>query len=315
MQGITRPVLSYNQATGLLEVANGGYAREGDPFPGWDSRGIRISDRFKVYCRHDGAGGVATYWEPTSRVYRDPYGKHSVTLYKSIRFKYSTALLPQANSIGDDSTGVQNRAIADGTAFYLHWKDIEYNFIPEITHVMPSDLFPGVPLSHRSSYWPCQNQLGPIIGVTPILVGTYAPPRGFAVPVYIWRIQYAIGGFKNIQFPVFWRPKSTIKGFQMEMWAQKRSRQFGPWPTLGCNLRRGGGGYAVIKNGEWIYFRQETVLGMPLSTRNPLKRHDDFYIRFRNKKDGGLTPLSRLRVSMKYRQIWGYVWNLPILEG
>lgn len=321
-----RNIVSYNQATGLVTVYDQGHPaglQKGDPFPGWGQRLIRVGDAFVVRMMHEGSGGSTDIcccrYESTSRVYREPFHDNSPSIYKSIRFKYSHHWPGgvAANLIGDDpNVPGLNHPIADSQALFLRWKEITYLIEPTLVPVMPSSLFPATSgLTHRRGYWPAETHKGPITAVTPILLGNYTPPGRFsmACPIYVWEINYS-GDIERVEFPAFYRPIGIPKGFHVEMWHQK-TRRNGPWPSRGCNpLRSAGGTLATVKAGEWIYFKQTTMLGMPVSMRNPVKRHDSFRIRFRNFKDGGLSLPSRQKVSLKYRQIKGRVWNIPILE-
>lgn len=325
LAGVGRNVVSYDQVTGLITLydpAHPGGQQKGDPVPGWDGRLIRVGDAFVIRMMHSATTGspeCSCLYESCSRVYRDPWHDNSPSVFKSIKFKYSSHWAPgvRDNLIGDDPNvpGI-NHPIADGQNLYLRWKEITYLIEPTLVPVMPSTLFPSlVNLSLRKGLWPPQQQFGAVTSVTPVLIGNYTPPGHWSTPcpVYIWEINYG-GPVRRYEFPVFYRALGIPRGFHLEMWHQK-TRKNGPWPSRGCNpLRSSGGNKATIKVGEWIYMKQINMMGMPLAPRNPIVRHDSFRIRFRNWKDGGLSLPSRQKVSLKYRQIKGYVWNIPFLE-
>ena len=327
LAGVGRNIVSYDPVTGLVTVydpAHPGGTQMGDPEPGWDGRTARVGDAFAVRMMHamidtGGTSECCSLYESTSRVYRESWHNNSPSIYKSIRFKYNSNWAPgvRNNLIGDDANvpGI-NMPITDPTRLYLRWKEITYLIEPTLVPVMPSELFPSTAgLTLRKGLWPPEQQFGAVVSVTPVLLGNYNPPGHYSAPcpVYVWRINYGAGD-RVMEFPVFYRPIGIPKGFHVEMWHQK-TRKTGPWPSAGCNpLRSSGGQKATVKVGEWIYMKQTTMMGMPLAARNPIKRHDIFRIRFRNYKDGGLSLPSRQKVSLKYRVIKGYVWNIPFLE-
>jgi hypothetical protein len=326
-QGIEREIASYQGVMERLRLTGTvGGQKEGKPLPCWDKRAIRDGDAFKIFCRHNDttASRVTTFWETTSRIFRYPFGSNPYNVYKSIRFKYSTVLAPQVNTIGDDPTGVENWSIADGDRLSLTWREITYNFTPELAPVYPSDLFPGCGAkTHR--LWPSEQHLGAIVSVTPVFIGNYTPPGrigAYAVPVYVYDIRYTGTGplGKRYEWPVFYRVKGGMAGFVPELWSQGRTKKCAPRPKRrACHGRKGGWYFNL--NGDWIHcdYAQgglpSAFLGQPVWERNSIQYHADAYVRLRNMKDGGLTPLSRMKIGVKYRRISGYGWNIPVLEG
>jgi len=327
-QGVERQVSSWNYMTQRMRLydGSGGGVKQGKKLPMWDHRAVRKGDTFKLFCRHNSTSApqITTFWETTSRIFRYPFGASPYNIYKSIRFKYSRDLLPQANTIGDDPTGVENRSINDGDRLKLTWREVTYNFTPELAPVYPSDLFPGIG-GARHKLWPTQQHLGAITSVTPVFVGNYTPPGrqgAYAVPVYVYDISYVGTPIVPIryQWPVFYRVTGQLPGFVPELWSQGRTKKCAPRPKRRACRGRKGGWYFNL-NGDWIHCNyaqnglSNAFLGQPLWERNPVQYHTDAYVRLRNMKDGGLTPFSHMKIGVRYRSIKGYSWNIPVLEG
>lgn len=320
-QGVERQIASFNYVTERMTLYNPASGmKHGKMLPLWDQRAIRSGDTFKIVCRHNStsASQVTTLWETTSKIFRYPFGASPYNIYKSVRFKWSKVLGPaQTNAIGDDSTGVENWPINDLDRISLTWREVSYNFTPELAPVYPSDLFPGCGgKCHR--LWPSEQHRGAIVSVTPVFMGNYKPPgrQGtYNVPVYTYDIVYVgtAPGAKRYEWPVFYRVKGGLPGFVPELWSQGRTKKCAPRPKrFAVRARHGGWFFTLV--GDWIYC-SPAYNGLPVVERNPLQYHADVYVRLRNMKDGGLTPLSRMKIGVKYRRISGYAWNIPVLEG
>lgn len=320
MTGMRRRIHIYRSSDGFIQIThpNGMYR---DNLPGWQGRGVQVGDKFKIQPRITGTEtdlGESCNWELTSRVYKGDF-EHSLNIYKSVRFKYiSTSGMTQKH-IGDDSRHLYH--LMDGTPIKMQWKEIHYHWQPWIQKIMPSDVFTNAGISRHKGFWPAQAgspqiggaaSMGAITNVTMVTLGTYmVPGTSTLVPVYVWDVTYTNGGTKRYEYPFLFTIGNLPPGFDVEMWTYTKRHKLMP-RQYACRKR--GGQAAYTQHGDYIYLNQDELIKLASATSrsNPTYNYP-VWMRARNQKNGGFTPLTNEHIFIKVQRQDGYWFSLPKL--